>query len=262
MKPFLTANWTNLINITYAVPPELLTPYLPKGVELDTVLGNAFVSVVPFNFTDTRLNGIKIPFHINFPEINLRFYVKLGDKRGVIFLKEFIPKFFIKAIANTFYYERYETAGLKSSVQKNKSEISVKHSLRKNGKDFCVEVCAENNLSEPEPGSREYFFEERFYGFSKNKKGEPLQFRVEHPSWKLYRVKYYSIDFDFGFLFGKEWGFLNREIPVCVMLLDGSPVKMFPHKKLFLDVVHAPHHEQVASVGLAPHLSARIHSVG
>ena len=233
MKPFLTANWTNLINITYAVPPKLLLPYLPKGVELDTVMGNAFVSLVPFDFTDTRLNGLKVPFHVDFPEINMRFYVKQGDKRGVIFLKEFIPKFLIKAIANTFYYERYETVGLKSVVEKTEDEISVKHCLRKNGKDFCVQVFAENNSFAPEPGSREYFFEERYFGFSKNKKDEPLMFRVEHPSWKLYPVKYYSIDLDFGFLFGKEWEFLNKEIPVCVMLLDGSRVKMFPHKKLF-----------------------------
>ena len=261
MKPFLTANWINLINITYAVPPEPLLPYLPKGVELDTVSGKAFVSVVPFDFTDTRLNGVKVPFHVKFPEINLRFYVKQGNKRGVIFLKEFIPKFLIKTIANTFYYERYEVVGLKSSVLKNENEISVKHCLTKGGKDFYIEVCAENDPFVPSAGSREYFFEERFYGFSKNKKGDPLQFRVEHPSWKLYPVKHYRIDFDFGFLFGGKWKFLNDELPVCIMLLDGSPVKMFPHKKLSLDVIHLPHHEHVPRVGLAPHLAARIYPV-
>lgn len=262
MHPFLTARWTNLINITYAVPPELLLPCLPDGVELDTVLGKAFVSVVPFDFTDARLHGIKVPFHVNFPEINFRFYVKQGGKRGVIFLKEFIPKFLIKMIANTFYYERYEVVGLKSRVKKKENEISVKHCMRKGGKNFCVEVCAENNLVSPAPGSREHFFEERFYGFSKNKKGEPLRFKVEHPSWKLYPVKYYSIDVDFGFLFGKEWKFLNNEMPVCVMLLDGSAVKMLPHRKLSLDVVHLPNHEQIPRVSLAPHFTARIHSVG
>src|SRR5579872_6019505 len=116
MKPFLTSNWTNLINITYAVNPEILLPWLPKGVEFDIIDGSAFVSLVPFDFTDTRFKGMYIPFHANFPEINLRFYVKHKNNKGVVFIKEFISKFSVKTIANIFYNENYETAMLKSNV--------------------------------------------------------------------------------------------------------------------------------------------------
>ena len=46
MKPFLKANWENLINISYAVNPDVLKPWLPNGLELDMQNGKAFVSLV------------------------------------------------------------------------------------------------------------------------------------------------------------------------------------------------------------------------
>jgi hypothetical protein len=72
MKPFLTARWSNLINVTFALKPDLLLPYLPKGVEPDVVNGSAFVSLVAFQFLDTAMFGKRVPFHGYFPEINLR----------------------------------------------------------------------------------------------------------------------------------------------------------------------------------------------
>src|SRR4051812_2159224 len=88
--PFLTARWSNLCLLTYAVPRALLTPRLPPGLELDTRPGladgptadrfapdgPAFVSLVAFDFLDTRVLGVPWPGYRNFPEINLRFYVR------------------------------------------------------------------------------------------------------------------------------------------------------------------------------------------
>lgn len=90
-KTFLTAKWKNLIYVTYDIDPEFLLPHLPKGLNLDTIDGRAFVSFVAFDFEGVRIKGIKIPFHCNFPEINLRFYVNKNGKRGVVFIKEFVP---------------------------------------------------------------------------------------------------------------------------------------------------------------------------
>ena len=42
-------------------------------------------------FLNTRVLGIQVPFHVNFEEVNLRFYVRYQDegewKRGVVLLK-------------------------------------------------------------------------------------------------------------------------------------------------------------------------------
>ncbi|MGB1217645.1 MAG: DUF2071 domain-containing protein, partial [Saprospiraceae bacterium] len=122
MRPFLTAEWRHIILLTYEVDSELLEPYLPKGMVLDTYKGRTFVSVVAFDFLKTCIKGIPIPFHYNFPEINLRFYVRNGEKRGVVFIKEIVPKFMISLVAKKLYNEPYETARLTSDHWKIEDE--------------------------------------------------------------------------------------------------------------------------------------------
>ena len=60
----------------YEVDPSLLASRIPAGTELDLEDGKCFVSLVGFMFLDTRVLGMPIPFHVNFEEVNLRFYVK------------------------------------------------------------------------------------------------------------------------------------------------------------------------------------------
>jgi uncharacterized protein YqjF (DUF2071 family) len=76
--------------LNYEVEPERLMPLVPKGTELDTHDGKTFVSMVGFLFLNTRVMGLAIPFHRDFEEINLRFYVRRkaedGWRRGVVFV--------------------------------------------------------------------------------------------------------------------------------------------------------------------------------
>ena len=81
--PFLTASWRKLIMVNYEVPRELLLPHLPHGTELDLHNGRCYVSLIGFLFADVRLKGWRIPFHVKFEEINLRFYVRHVDEAGV-----------------------------------------------------------------------------------------------------------------------------------------------------------------------------------
>src|SRR4030095_306783 len=104
-KVFLSARWENLIIISYKIDPSLLEPYMPPDLEVDTIDGNAFISLVAFDFLDTKVKGMKVPFHVNFPEINLRFYVKNKEKRGVVFIREFVPRTVIAFFANAFFNE-------------------------------------------------------------------------------------------------------------------------------------------------------------
>ena len=76
MKKFLTARWRDLIMANYEVKPELLAACVPVGTELDLQDGKCFVSLVGFMFLETRVLGLPIPFHVNFEEVNLRFYIK------------------------------------------------------------------------------------------------------------------------------------------------------------------------------------------
>ena len=96
-QPFLTAHWRYLAMLNYEIDPAVLRPLTPPGVELDAWNGKTFASMVGFLFLDTRVLGLPIPWHRNFEEVNLRFYVRRRDpaggwRRGVVFVKEIVPK--------------------------------------------------------------------------------------------------------------------------------------------------------------------------
>ncbi len=106
MKPagvFLTADWQNLAMLNYEVDPGLLSKFRPAGTELDHWNGKTFVSLVGFRFLKTKVRGIPIPFHRNFDEVNLRFYVRRSAgseiRRGVVFIKEIVPRWAIAAVS-------------------------------------------------------------------------------------------------------------------------------------------------------------------
>ena len=228
-KIFLTAKWQDLILVTYDIDPSILLPHIPPGLEPDTIDGKGFLSLVAFDFLDTKVKGIKIPFHVNFPEINLRIYVKNKEKRGVVFVREFVPKAIIPIIANTIYNENYKAVKMKSSVTKN-GAIFANHTLEFENRKFEINIEAENKPYLPDTGSTEHFFKEHEWGFGTSKSGKPLIYKVEHPFWNIYPVRKFQKNFDFGVVYGKKWEFLNEKSPYNVTFAQGSEIKVFEGK--------------------------------
>src|SRR5713101_1040010 len=110
-RSFLTAEWRDLAMLNFEVDPTVLRPLVPAGTELDDWRSRTFVSVVGFLFLNTRVLGIPIPFHRDFEEVNLRFYVrrKMSDgwRRAVVFVKELVPRAAIALTARMVYGENY-----------------------------------------------------------------------------------------------------------------------------------------------------------
>ena len=108
--------------LNYEVAPEALAPFVPAGTELDAWEGRHLVSMVGFMFQSTRGLGFPIPFHRNFEEVNLRFYVRRkvdGEwRRGVVFIKEIVPRFAIAWVARTFYNENYVALPMSHRLEK------------------------------------------------------------------------------------------------------------------------------------------------
>ncbi len=232
MKAFLTAEWRNLINITYKVPPALLTPYLPEHTTLDVQKGNAFVSLVAFQFLNTKVKGLKIPFHVNFPEINLRFYVKFRGERAVCFINEFVPKYCIALVANRIYNEPYEAYPMQTLVEKDAQDIKVYHRIEKEGKTSEIWLAAKNKPFTPAEDSIEHYFKEHDIGLGKDKKGRTLHYEVKHPVWQAYPVESHYLNFDFAHFYGEQWGFLQDETPYNIMLAEGSAIEVSPAGKV------------------------------
>lgn len=108
---FLTAEWQRLVMLNFPIEPQALQRYAPRGTEIDAWEGTSFISLVAFRFLNTRVRGLAIPFHRDFEEINLRFYVRSrgpeGWRRGVVFIREVVPKQAIASIARWLYNENY-----------------------------------------------------------------------------------------------------------------------------------------------------------
>ena len=236
---FLKAEWRKLILVNYEVVPKILLPYLPPKTELDLHNGKCMVSLVGFKFVNTRMLGIKIPFHINFEEVNLRFYVKhkAGDewKRGVVFIKEIVPKRAISIVANTIYKEHYETYKMRHTWNETEDEYCINYGWRKNGKWQEVEVIADKSPFKINPddvhdlGSLESdiaFITEHYWGYTKINDHKSFEYEVKHPVWDAYPVKECKVKVDFGLVYGADFAHLNNAEPLSVMLAEGSEISV------------------------------------
>ncbi len=233
---FLKAEWRKLVMINYAVNPEILKPYVPKGTSLDFYEGKCYVSVVGFMFLNTKLLGVKVPFHVNFEEVNLRFYVKRVEgnevKRGVVFIKEIVPKPAITFVANTIYNEHYETLSMKHDWNISNTTIKVEYTWKKNKKWNTIAVEASAEQKEIPLGSEIEFIAEHYWGYSKKNEKETTEYEVKHPTWKYYTVNKSELELDFKANYGEDFEFLKNEKPTSVFLLEGSEVSVENKKKL------------------------------
>lgn len=231
-RPFLTARWAHLINLTYAVDPALLLPHVPPGLELDVQDGKAFASVVAFDFLDTRVFGVSWPGFKNFPELNLRFYVKRGEQRGVVFIREYVPQRFVARMANWFYNEPYEACGMDSAFQELDDLVMFQLSLDVGGRTHTIRATGAKPAYLPPHDSVEHYFKEHQWGFGTSHGGKAITYEVEHPEWDIWPVQAWAVDADFGVLYGQEWRFLADETPISTLLAVGSEVAVYPQRTL------------------------------
>lgn len=225
---FLTAEWRKLVFVNYKVDPALLQPYVPHGTVLDLWQGNCYLSLIGFLFTETRLRGLKIPFHVSFEEVNLRFYVKRETdqetRRGVVFIKEIVPKPAIALVANLLYQESYQTLRMRHSWDQQQEDLLVKYEWKKRGEWQHMAVKASNSPQLLEPGSETEFITEHYWGYAATGKNKTTEYEVTHPRWKTYLVRDLDLMVDFGLTYGPKFHFLSGETPSSIMLAEGSPI--------------------------------------
>lgn len=225
-RPLLAGAWRQLCFFNYAVPPERLEPLLPEGVELDTRNGDAFVSLVALDFLDLQLFGVTVPRHGHFSQVNLRFYVREGDRRGVVFLRELVPKRLLAWSARLAANEPYRVARMRSEVTQTPAQLSVEHYLQRGAKEHWLAVHADPARRRERALENEQFFTERHWSFNRSRLGKLLRFQVDHPIWSTLPVERYELDWDFRALYGEEWEWMSHVAPHSVLLAEGSPIQM------------------------------------
>lgn len=222
-SPFLAASWRSLIIVSYAVPDSLLTPRLPPNLELDKHNGSAFVSLVAFAFQNTRVMGIPWPGHVNFPELNLRFYVKRrlpdGDRRGVMFIREYVPRRAIAAVARLAYNEPYSCAPMSMRLAPGSAE----YTLRRDS----MSASAAADWTTPPDSSTEHWFKEHSWGYGVDRRGRVLEYEVRHPVWQVADGARVTVDVDWARLYGAEWSCMQGREPDSAVFAEGSAVEVF-----------------------------------
>lgn len=223
---FLNAYWKNLLLINYEIDPKILQPLVPKGTELDFFNDRCYVSIVGFMFMDTKVLGIKLPYHVNFEEVNLRFYVKHNDRRGVVFVKEIVPKPLITLVANSIYHEHYQTNQMKHNWTESDTSKHFEYQWKLQNNNWqSISVETEKEFSSITDGSEEQFITEHYFGYTKHKH-KTFQYEVVHPSWRQLKIKDFKYNIDFKSNYGKSFEFLDHAIPTSVILAEGSEVSV------------------------------------
>ncbi|HKK76218.1 MAG TPA: DUF2071 domain-containing protein [Saprospiraceae bacterium] len=225
---FLKAEWRRLALANYAIDPAILQPFVPYHTVLDQWRGTTYVSLVGFLFKNTRMLGIRIPFHVNFEEVNLRFYVKYKDagewKRGVVFIKEIVPKPALTLVANTIYREHYQTRKMRHEWRETETSLWTTYDWKDGGKWQSFAVESERQAKDILPGSEAEFITEHYWGYTRIKEQLTYEYGVTHPRWQCYPVKDYKIAVDFARVYGPAFSVLDGLTPKSVMLAEGSPI--------------------------------------
>jgi len=236
-KVFLTAEWQNLLMANYPIEPSILKPYLPCRTELDTFNGVHYVSLVGFLFANTKVLGVPVPFHQTFEEVNLRFYVRYKEngkwKRGVVFLKEIVPKRMISFVANALYGENYTTHPMKHRWQHSEKGFEVEYQWKVGEQWNYMKAVADKEPSKLIEGSEEEFITEHYWGYTFVNESCSGTYQVAHPRWRVHAVKEHSIHCDADKLYGAAFAETLQQTPSSVFLAEGSPISVMKGDKIF-----------------------------
>jgi len=235
-RKFLSAEWRNVALLNYEADPRWLRPFTPAGTELDLWNGKAFVSLVGFQFLRTRVLGVPIPFHQDFEEVKLRFYVRRREgsepRRGVVFIREIVPRAAVAGIARTLYNEKYVALPMSHYIADDGHKMEVEYAWKLGGEWNAINLSV---CGAPQPlveGSEEQFIAEHYWGYSAQRDGGCMEYRVDHPSWRVWRSHDAKFSGDVEALYGRELAGILQSSPTSAFLAEGSPVTVYRGKRI------------------------------
>jgi uncharacterized protein len=236
--PFLTARWESLLFLNYACPPHLLEPLVPAGTTLDCWEDTALISLVGFLFKDTRIRGIGIPGHRTFEEVNLRFYVRRktseGDtRRAVVFIRELVPRRAIATVARLVYNEPYRAVRMAHAIDLDPMTGGLaQYAWWHQDQRFTMRGIADGPAHAWDEDSEAAFITEHYWGYTRQRDGGTLEYRVDHPPWTGWPLSTASFTGNTASLYGQAFADVLRGPPRSAYLALGSPVSVYPGRRL------------------------------
>ena len=233
---FLTAEWRYLVMLNYVVRPELLARFIPPGTELDDWSGKTFISLVGFRFLKTRVLGVAFPFHCNFTEVNLRFYVRRRDesgvRRGVVFIREIVPRRAIALVARVSYGERYVALPMSHNIRSDGADLAVEYGWRLRGEWNRLKAITAGEAFIAAEGSVEQFISEHYWGYGRTRNHGTIEYQVSHEPWRVWKTNQASFAGSMEELYGEELNAILTSPPDSAFVAEGSPVSVHRGAKL------------------------------
>ena len=226
---FLTADWRYLAMLNFEVDPAIFAQYLPNGTELDDRHGRHYVSLVAFLFLDTHVLTLPAFFHQNFEEVNLRFYVRrlVGKEShaGVVFIREMVPLPLVAEIAKLTYNEPYRTVPMEHAIVDTDGELQSVEYLFGGARERCrLALHADGAAQDMKVGSKEEFLSDRGWGYTRQRDGGTIEYRVDHARWHVWPDTLWELDGPLGEFYDEPFASILRGAPASAFISDGSAV--------------------------------------
>jgi len=196
------------------------------------------VSLVGVSFLDTRVRAVPIPFHRSFPEVNLRFYVRRtgpdGDlRRAVVFIREIVPVPAVAYVAKWAYNEPYATARMWRLVDCDDGRGGRLAYGWRYGRQLCAIAARVSGPAAPiAPDSETSFVAEHYWGYTRQRDGGTLEYRVEHPPWSGWRPDEASFAGDARPLYGDAFAELLSGPARSAFVARGSAVAVHAGRRI------------------------------
>ncbi len=240
-RAFLTAEWRHLLMLTWEVPPAVLQPLVPAGTVLDLWEGRALASVVGFRFLRTRVLGVPVPWHRDFDEVNLRFYVRreMPDgrvRRGVTFVRELVPRAAIAWVARLAYHEPYLAVPMRSTTPRDAvappERVAYEWRTARGARWQRVAATAVGAPHVPPPEAEASFVTEHYWGYTRQRDGGTVEYEVAHPRWRVWAAEAPELSADVAALYGPAFVAALAGPPLSAFVADGSPIVVYRPRRL------------------------------
>ncbi len=223
--------------LNYEADPSWLRPLVPAGTEMDLWNGKALVTLLGLRFLKSKAWGVPIPFHGGFEQVNLRFYVRRREgneiKKGVVFVREIVPRRAIAAVARLVYNERYMCLPMSHSIQpRPDGGFNVEYRWRSRQGWNRLSLSAAGQPRLPDEDSEERFIVEHYFGYVTQRDGGCLEYRLVHPSWRVWASRDHRFEGDAEELYGRELATVIGGEPSSAFLAEGSPVAIYRGRRL------------------------------
>jgi uncharacterized protein len=181
----MTQTWNDLLFAHWPVDAAALRSRIPSPFAIDVFEGGAWIGIVPFHMTNVAPRGIPpVPWLSAFPELNVRTYVRVGDRPGVYFFSLDAASRPAVLAARTLLNLPYHSATMTVAPRAD----AIDYESRRSDSDaavFSATYRPTGAVCEAREGSLDYFLTERYCLYNVDRAGAPYRLEIHHPPWPL-----------------------------------------------------------------------------